>query len=260
MATPTAQNGDGIPVYLSFASFRSAVQNLRAHGLPDTLDRSAWRNRSGGEQGQIISAFKFLGLIDQASGTQPALRRLVTAEENSNEEKAILKELLQEHYDKLFSVDLTTATPKQVSDAIGSYGTSGATKDRAIRFFLKTAQHCGIPLSSRLTAGMRLRATSSSTNEEPEETEGANMAQQPTGVRKTRRRRQQNVATPENQSNSPNPPSSAMKMIQLPKAGGTLAITGTFNLFALGGEERELVFKIIDMMNAFEQQKQTTGE
>jgi hypothetical protein len=43
-----------------------------------------------------------------------------------------------------------------------------------------------------------------------------------------------------------------MKTITLPKAGGSLTISGDFNWFQLVGEERELVLGIIDKMAAFE--------
>ena len=43
-----------------------------------------------------------------------------------------------------------------------------------------------------------------------------------------------------------------MKTVSLPNVQGTLTISGTFNAFGLTGEERKLVYDIIDMMNAFE--------
>ncbi len=71
------QNGQkSVPVYLPFKSFQSAVQSLRTHGLPSALDRTAFGSRSGADQVQILSAFKFLGLIDDANRTQPILRNL----------------------------------------------------------------------------------------------------------------------------------------------------------------------------------------
>src|ERR1035438_2972636 len=83
------QNGSqkAVPVYLSFKTLQSAIQSLRTHGLPNVFDRTAFDSRSGGEQTQILSAFKFLGFIDDTNRTQPVLRKLVDAAEGSVEEK-----------------------------------------------------------------------------------------------------------------------------------------------------------------------------
>ena len=224
------QNGETktVPVYLSFKTFQSAVQSLRTHGLPSILDRTAFGSRSGAEQTQILSAFKFLGLIDETSRTQESLRNLVKVAENSTEEKAILGALLKLRYANAFHLNLEAATPAQLDKAISDYGTSGTTKDRAIRFFIKAAEHCGFKLSSRLTA--RKPRSASSTHDD-----GDN------------KRRRGNDSTP-----VPPPPAGAqLKNVSLPNVGGTLTVSGTFNFFDLVGDERELVLGIIDLINAF---------
>src|SRR5271165_7189735 len=112
--TPTTVNGEAFPFYLSFTTFRSAVQSLRAHGLPEKIDRTAWTSRSGGEQSQLLSGFKFLGLIDSGSNTQPALKQLVDAAENTPQEKEILANILRQRYAKVFELELKNATIGQV--------------------------------------------------------------------------------------------------------------------------------------------------
>jgi hypothetical protein len=246
--TQTVPNGEQIPVYLSFVTFRSAVQNLRTHGLPDKLDRTAW-NRSGGEQSQIISAFRFLGLIDGSDNTQPSLKKLVDARENTEQEKTILSALLREKYGKLFELNLKTATPGAVADAIASYGPTGATRDRAVRFFLKAAYHCGIPLSPRLTSGMRSKDSS-----DPSDSEGEPIAQ----VTRRRRRRVSAGEIPERHEEEVS--GKAVKTVSLLETGGTLTLSGTFNPFELDGDERKLVYDIIDLMKTYEQKKGKSEE
>ena len=63
--------------YVAFKSFCSAIQSLRIHGLPPTLNRTAWENRSGAEQSQILGALTFLGLINDKGETQETLKQLV---------------------------------------------------------------------------------------------------------------------------------------------------------------------------------------
>ena len=132
------QNGQKpVPVYLPFKSFQSAVQSLRTHGLPSALDRTAFGSRSGADQVQILSAFKFLGLIDDANRTQPILRNLISVAEGTADEKAILAALLKERYANIIALNLEAATPAQVNKAIADYGAGGSTTSRSVRFFLR---------------------------------------------------------------------------------------------------------------------------
>jgi hypothetical protein len=219
-----------VPVYLPFKSFQSAVQSLRTHGLPRALDRTAFGSRSGADQIQILSAFKFLGLIDDANTTQPILRNLVSVAEGTPDEKAILASLLRERYANIIELNLEAATPAQVNKAIADYGAGGSTTGRSVRFFLKAAEYCGIKLSARLTA--RKPRSASSYGEDGE----------------TRRKKVAASTEPRSLLG----PSGSFKTVELPNVGGQLTVSGTFNFFDLSGNERELVFGIIDSMKAFE--------
>jgi hypothetical protein len=162
----------------------------------------------------------------------------------AGERRDALDALLRENYEKLFELNLKTATPGQVSDAIASYGPTGATRDRAVRFFLKAAYHCGIPLSSRLTAGMRSKDSS-----DPSDTEDAPQVTIP----RRRRRRTSVGETPERHEDEIS--GRAVKTVSLRETGGTLTLSGTFNPFELDGDERKLVYDIIDLMKSYEQKK-----
>lgn len=265
MSTPQTSSTDPSPAYCSLAVFRAAVQSLRAHGLPDDIDRTAFNSRSGTEQGQILTGFRFLGLIDDKNRTQPILRRLKDASENSAEEKAILAELLRTNYKKLFEdIDLRTATPGQVSQLIGSYGVAGNTRERAVRFFLKAAQYAGIELSTRLTMGLRDRTESSSgattesdiaDNDDVTGEINGNTATSSTPSRRRPRRRQRNT---EQRIENPPPTATqsagnAVKVVTLKNMNGAnLTLSGTFNPFELDGKERKLVYDIIDLMKKYE--------
>ncbi len=49
------------------------------------------------------------------------------------------------------------------------------------------------------------------------------------------------------------------KTISLPNSNGQLSVTGNFNLFGLVGEERELVFGIIDKMSEYEEKSEVSS-
>jgi hypothetical protein len=236
------RNGS-VPVYLSFKTFQSAVESLRTHGLPDSLDRTAFGSRSGGEQTQILSAFRFLGLLDENNRTQESLRALVKAEDNTAEEKGVLAALLKERYANAFALNLEAATPAQLDKAIKDYGAGGATIDRSVRFFLKACEHCGIKLSSRLTARKPRSISTTSAG-------GDEQGEQPTIDRASRKRRK---------GETQHSASTHIKTVSLPNAGGTLTISGTFNYFELEGDERELVHAVIDTLKKFEKSKEDDG-
>jgi hypothetical protein len=229
-----------VPVYLSFKTFLAAIQGLRAHGLPSVLDRTAFGSRSGAEQTQILSAFKFLGLIDDANRTQESLRLLKEAKENSEQEKAQLAAILKERYANAFALNLEAATPAQLDKAIAEYGAGGSTKARSVRFFLKALEHCGIKVSTRLTA-RKPRSSS------PSNGDGDNIPRTSKGRKDTTQ-----------VVNTPPTAGQAIMTLDLPNVGGKLTISGTFNPFGLVGEERDLVFAISDLMSNF-QKKQNKG-
>ena len=233
----TKQQPESEPVapYVSFKTFQSGVEALRSHGLPDRIDRSVWLQRSGADQTALLSAFQFLGLIDSSGKTQPMLRRLVAEAENSTGEKNILADVLRKSYENLFQLNLETLTPTQFAEAIGRYGPTGATRERSMRFFVKAAGHCGIKMSGRLTA-RKPRGSGVTTN-------GGN-AQRKTTKGKAPPKPPE---TPNGQQGT-----AAMKVIELPQAGGSLTLSGTFNPFELVGAERDLVYSIIDRMQEFE--------
>jgi hypothetical protein len=245
-STPTTPSNELIPVYLPFATFRSAIQGLRAHGLPDRIEKTAWNSRSGADQTQILSAFRFLGFIDTLNDSPTeSLKRLVDVQEDTDDERKILAELLQAKYARVFAINLKTATPGTLAEAIGSYGTIGATKKRAVRFFIKAATHARIPLSARLTANLRERVVAEEGRENGGESE------QPTPRPRRRRRSSTPPTLPVTTSRVATEGES--KTIQL-KTGGSLTLTLSVRFVEMGTDDRNFVFELLDKMKGYEEQ------
>jgi hypothetical protein len=55
------------------------------------------------------------------------------------------------------------------------------------------------------------------------------------------------------------PSGSAVKTVKLGDTGGTLTLSGTFNPLELDGDERKLVYDIVDLMKQYEQKAKTAG-
>jgi len=61
-----------IPPYLPFKTFLSSLDTL-SQGVPPKLDRSCWKNQSGVNQGLIMSAYRFFGLVDPGDSSTDTL-------------------------------------------------------------------------------------------------------------------------------------------------------------------------------------------
>ena len=68
------------------------------------------------------------------------------------------------------------------------------------------------------------------------------------------------TSDPNAEQRSETGPESALRTVSLPKAKGTLTLSGSFNAFHLVGEERDLVYQIIDKMNEYEAKTKTASD
>jgi Family of unknown function (DUF5343) len=210
--------------YVPFVTFINALDHLKTIGVPNTIDRAVFPSFSGLMQGQVIGAFKFLGLIDEHGKPSHDLGTLTDAKDR----KAVLKELLKKRYSTLVSLDLTKVSPTTFDKTISEYGVAGATHQKAKSFFLKVAQYAELPLSPLLT-----RKTRSSGG----------------GTRRKKTNGEQNITKTPHVSNNINP--GTTKTITL-KSGGELTLSLTVNLFDLIGDDRDFVFGIIDKIQTYQ--------
>lgn len=206
----------GRPVvpYVPFKTFVTALDTLEG-GLPNQLDRSVWPSYSGAIQGQLLGAFRFLGLMDEGNCPTPALSELVSKRGSRRE---LLRGMIERHYRTLVALDLTRTSPRQLDEAMRQYGLSGATHKKALSFFLQAAQFAGLPLSVLLKARTRTAAFGHKRAATAAEAETA---------------------------------AALSKTVRL-RSGGTLTVTASLDLFALAGEDRKLVFDLIDRLQEYE--------
>ena len=208
--------GHPVVPYVPFKTFLTAIDALEA-GLPNQLDRSVWPSYSGAIQGQLLGAFRFLGLMDEGNFPTPALADLVSKRGTRRE---LLRGLIERHYRTLVALDLTRTSPRQLDEALRQYGLSGATHKKALSFFLQAAQFAGMPLSVLLKAKTRTAAF------------GHKRAATAAVVSET-------LAAP------------LSKTVRL-RSGGTLTVAASLDLFSLAGEDRNLVFDLIDRLQEYE--------
>ena len=219
--------------YVPFATFETGLDKLAAlGGIPPRIDHTVFTQMGGLQKGQVISAFKFLGLID-AGGVPIALADLALKKEQRPE---IMRSLIAEHYPNITEQDLATMSPGQLDAKLADkrYNVGGATRQKARTFLLKAAEYSGIPLSKLLT------------------TKG------PRGPRKGGKRNANATVklTPIDYNKldeqKPNSDNGTKKTIKL-NSGGTVTVSLDLNILALKGDDRKFVFDLIDRLTEYEE-------
>jgi hypothetical protein len=230
-------NGTKAAVYVSWATFKNSLEEL-AQGVPNQIDRTAFPGMAWGVQSQLLAGLKFLGLIDEKLKPLPLLHDLAVPDEAVR--KAKLGAILHERYAALFALDLTKTTPAQLDDQMTvSYNVKGATREKAVRFFLSAADYVDTPMSSLL------KPSRPAGNGTP-----------------VRRRRSQPVVRraipPAAASTSGEPvgPTHGTKRTVKLKSGGTLTLAVSVDLFTLTADDRGFVFEFIDKLSKYEGQNQ----
>lgn len=147
--------------YLPFSTLLTALDHLKAVTVPNEIEAGTFRSLSGQARNQIISAFKFFGLIDEGGAPQPDLYALI---ENEADRKKVVKKLIEKHYPDIVALDFAKITANQLDDKLSGerYNISGETKKKAKTFLLKAAQYAGFTVHPNLTKITRNRKSGGS--------------------------------------------------------------------------------------------------
>jgi hypothetical protein len=149
MTTPTETATETKPqvAYVPYRTFKSAIEMLEQHGLPNRIDRTLWPSFSGVIQSQLIGAFRFFGLIKPDGTPTDNLVLLVRDKVNR---KALLRQLLKDSYPGIVGIDLTKATIGQFNEAMRQYELSQETTKKVSSFFLQAAKDSDLPMSKHI--------------------------------------------------------------------------------------------------------------
>jgi Family of unknown function (DUF5343) len=141
------------PPYASYRSLLGHIEELKASDshLPDVIDRSLLRRKSGSEQSALISTYRWLGLIDEAGAPTDDFHQIFRT--NTDEDRQpILERLVKRSYAFVGdgTINLRNATSSQMTERFRQYGLTGSTIGRAISFFLAIAKDAGIQVSPHI--------------------------------------------------------------------------------------------------------------
>jgi hypothetical protein len=141
------------PPYVSYKSFLTLIEDLRNQGVPARLDRSYWGEKFSGSTGtQLMSALRFMELVDGNGLPSATLKELVKA--RSNERGEILKKISRNSFVFLQSTsfEAQSATYSQLEEVFKEdYSVDKDVARKCIKFFVEIVTDAGIPLSPYIT-------------------------------------------------------------------------------------------------------------
>jgi hypothetical protein len=145
------------PPYVSYRSFLTLLEELQRGGLPSRIDRTFWGDKFSGSTGtQLITALRFLNLVDSGGTPTKQLTELTAAKGPSRTD--ILKKISYESFTFLMSnsFEPEKATYGQLEEVFGEfYNVDRDVARKCIKFFIELANDAGIPLSQFITKKTR---------------------------------------------------------------------------------------------------------
>jgi Family of unknown function (DUF5343) len=160
------------PAYIPLIALDNFIERLRATGIPVVIDSNLTQTVSGGTASALMSALRFLGLVDQSGTPQDSLRKLVAAYD-TDRWKDVFGDLVDRAYaDIIGDLDLTTATRNMLDDRFRKNSkAAGQVLDKAARFYLGALEKMQRPVSPhfklRKARAVASRKASRTTNGKP---------------------------------------------------------------------------------------------
>ena len=145
-----------LPPYVSYRTFRNFVDGLEQR-MPARIDRSYWGELLSGSSGaQLMSALRFLNLIDEHGRPTDSFRPLVMAK--GDQRVNVLREIATQSFDFVLqgSLDPQSATYSQLEEIFADrFPLSGDLSRKCLKFFIELSNDAGITLSPFITRRFR---------------------------------------------------------------------------------------------------------
>jgi hypothetical protein len=136
------------PAYIPLIALDNFIERLRATGIPVVIDSNLTQTMSGGTASALMSALRFLGLVDPSGTPQDSLRKLVAAYD-TDQWRDVFGDLVDRAYAGIIGdLDLTTATRNMLDDRFRKNSkAAGQVLDKAARFYLGALEKMQRPVS-----------------------------------------------------------------------------------------------------------------
>ncbi len=231
------------PPYVAFKTFGNFVNSLKIT-LPGRIDRSVMHTMSGGAQSHIMASLRSMDLISGHGIPTEVFRELVNSEGEARK-KALLS-AIKIGFPFLFdgSIDLSSATGKQLLERFDSAPLTGNTLRRSVAFFLAAAKDAGLNLSPYFS---KIQSRSGT----PVKRQPANGTSSASATfdEDDEKVEKDDLTPPLAESSTP--PSAGESLTVNLKSGGILTVSASTSFFKMSGEDRGFVFEIIDRLQQY---------
>jgi len=119
--------------------------------VPPEINKGLMDNLSGGVQSHLLSALRFLGLVEgDEDSTTPELEKLVESY-GTEGYKSTLEAVLNNAYEDITTgINIANTSAKALDVAFGRENLDGSMRTRAIRFYLRGLESAGVAISPHL--------------------------------------------------------------------------------------------------------------
>jgi hypothetical protein len=239
---PVAQGRKGhSPPYVAYRTFKNFLDSLR-QAMPSRIDRSVMHTMSGAAQSHIMAALKSMDLISKQGIPTETFRQL--AQSDGEDRKRLLATVLRVGFPFLFddSIDLATATGKQLLEKFEHTPLSGNTERRAVAFFLAAGKDAGLPLSP-FFAKIQSR---SGTPANKRNGSGSGGLGKPSGAALDD---MEDFVEEDDAREKPGRPGESLT-VEL-QSGGKITLTASTSFVKMSANDRAFVFDIIDRLQQY---------
>jgi hypothetical protein len=175
------------PPYIPWKTFENFMERLKGQVLPTHVDRSVLpKTMAGTLQRQLVSALRYLQLIDSGNAVTDSMRKLHRAW--ATEERAeVLSDVVFDAYREITNgLDLDSGTAAQLFERFkAAGGVDGQVRQKSVRFFLSAMQAANVTLSPHFaTRGAGADRTAKRAAPKREGANGGGNGSAPTPARK----------------------------------------------------------------------------
>lgn len=136
------------PPVLALSTLTNLFETLKSTTVPPVIDNSLLMKMSGSARSALMSAMRWIGLIDSSGRVTEKLRTIVKAYGTSDWKETLGNEFLGPYGAIVLDLDLDTGTQSQLYEAFRTKGNvDGQMLDKAVRFYLSVLTEAGLTYS-----------------------------------------------------------------------------------------------------------------
>ena len=169
-----AQQKVALP-YGTYGMLKSTVERFMKSTVPGSLNRHVLDDLSGGDLSALLTAFRFLGLMNEDKTVTPEFHQLVEARKISEKDykTALLKHLERAYRPIIGDLNISNTTLPDVEKVFReTSGFQGQMLTKAIRFYVKAMEDSNVKVSEFVTKP-RTKGTKPKNGTTPKKTKAA---------------------------------------------------------------------------------------